>query len=112
MSSSTDTAHSRAASNADSAIRRIGVIGLGHMGSDFADNLIADGYQVTVYDLNEKHIAALVAKGATGAARLRDIAGCEAVLTSLPDDHALTEVTLGDGGLIHVLTPGAIHIFG
>ena len=110
MSTPVDTAQNRAASNADSAIRRIGVIGLGHMGSDFADNLIADGYQVTVYDLNEKHIAALVAKGATGAARLRDIAGCEAVLTSLPDDHALTEVTLGDGGLIHVLTPGAIHI--
>jgi len=110
VSTPVDTAQNRAASNADSAIRRIGVIGLGHMGSDFADNLIADGYQVTVYDLNEKHIAALVAKGATGAARLRDIAGCEAVLTSLPDDHALTEVTLGDGGLIHVLTPGAIHI--
>ena len=87
-----------------------GVIGLGHMGSDFADNLIVDGYQVTVYDLNEKHIAALVAKGATGAAGLRDMAGCEAVLTSLPDDHALTEVALGEGGLIHVLTPGAIHI--
>ena len=110
MSTPADAAQNRAASNADSAIRRIGVIGLGHMGSDFADNLIADGYQVTVYDLNEKHIAALVAKGATGAATLRDIAGCEAVLTSLPDDHALTEVTLGDGGLIHVLTPGAIHI--
>jgi 3-hydroxyisobutyrate dehydrogenase-like beta-hydroxyacid dehydrogenase len=110
VSTPADTAQNRAASNADSTIRRIGVIGLGHMGSDFADNLIADGYQVTVYDLNEKHIAALVAKGATGAARLRDIAGCEAVLTSLPDDHALTEVTLGDGGLIHMLTPGAIHI--
>jgi 3-hydroxyisobutyrate dehydrogenase-like beta-hydroxyacid dehydrogenase len=53
---------------------------------------------------------AALAKGATDAARLRDIAGCEAVVTSLPDDHALTEVTLGDGGLIHVLTPGAIHI--
>jgi NAD binding domain of 6-phosphogluconate dehydrogenase len=53
---------------------------------------------------------AALAKGATDAARLRDIAGCAAVLTSLPDDHALTEVTLGDGGLIHVLTPGAIHI--
>ena len=48
MSSSTDIAHSRAASNADSAIRRIGVIGLGHMGSDFADNLIADGYQASM----------------------------------------------------------------
>jgi hypothetical protein len=27
-------------------------------------------YQVTVYDRNEKHIAALVAKGATGAGRI------------------------------------------
>jgi 3-hydroxyisobutyrate dehydrogenase-like beta-hydroxyacid dehydrogenase len=110
MSTSADMGHTGAASKSESPIQRIGVIGLGHMGSDFADNLIVDGYQVTVYDLNEKHIAALVAKGATGAAGLRDMAGCEAVLTSLPDDHALTEVTLGDGGLIHVLTPGAIHI--
>jgi 3-hydroxyisobutyrate dehydrogenase-like beta-hydroxyacid dehydrogenase len=45
-------------------MRRIGVIGLGHIGGDFAANLIADGYQVTVYDRNEKHVAALVAKGA------------------------------------------------
>ena len=110
MSTSADTAHNRALSETHSTIRRIGVIGLGHMGSDFADNLIVDGYQVTVYDLNEKHIATLVAKGATGAAGLRDMAGCQAVLTSLPDDHALTEVALGDGGLIQVLTPGVIHI--
>jgi len=42
-----------------SSIQRIGVIGLGHMGSDFAGNLIADGYQVTIYDRNEKHAALL-----------------------------------------------------
>jgi prephenate dehydrogenase len=53
VSTPAGTAQNRAASNADSAIRRIGVIGLGHMGSDFADNLIADGYQVTVYDLKK-----------------------------------------------------------
>ena len=29
-----------------SSIQRIGVIGLGQMGSDFASNLIADGFQV------------------------------------------------------------------
>jgi 3-hydroxyisobutyrate dehydrogenase-like beta-hydroxyacid dehydrogenase len=33
-----------------SSIQRIGVIGLGHMGSDFASNLMADGFQVKVYD--------------------------------------------------------------
>ena len=93
-----------------SSIQRIGVVGLGHMGSDFAGNLIADGYQVTVYDRDEKHAAPLVAKGATAAAAIVDLARCEIVLTSLPDDDALADVTLRDGGLIHVLTPGAIHV--
>ena len=66
-----------------SSIQRIGVIGLGHMGSDFASNLMADGFQVKVYDRNEKHAAPFVARGATAAAGLGDLADCEAVLTSL-----------------------------
>jgi 3-hydroxyisobutyrate dehydrogenase-like beta-hydroxyacid dehydrogenase len=93
-----------------SSIQRIGVIGLGHMGSDFAGNLIADGYQVTVYDRNEKHAAPLVAKGATAATGLGDLAACEVVLTSLPDDDALADVTLRDGGLVHVLGRDAVHV--
>jgi predicted dinucleotide-binding enzyme len=48
VSTSTDMAHTRTAAKLDSSIRRIGVIGLGHMGSTFADNLIADGYEVAV----------------------------------------------------------------
>lgn len=93
-----------------SSIQRIGVIGLGHMGSDFASNLIADGFQVKVYDRNEKHSAPLVARGATAAAGLGDLAGCEVVLTSLPDDDALADVTLRDEGLVHVLGRDAIHV--
>jgi len=31
-------------------IKRVGVVGLGHMGHAFALNLIEDGYQVFVYD--------------------------------------------------------------
>jgi 3-hydroxyisobutyrate dehydrogenase-like beta-hydroxyacid dehydrogenase len=93
-----------------SSIQRIGVIGLGHMGSDFASNLIADRFQVKVYDRNEKHAAPFVARGATAAAGLRDLADCEAVLTSLPDDDVVADVTLGDEGLVHVLGRGAIHV--
>jgi 3-hydroxyisobutyrate dehydrogenase-like beta-hydroxyacid dehydrogenase len=93
-----------------SSIQRIGVIGLGHMGSDYASNLMADGFQIKVYDRNEKHTDPLVARGATAAAGPGDLAGCEAVLTSLPDDDALTNVTLRDDGLIHVLGRGAIHV--
>jgi 3-hydroxyisobutyrate dehydrogenase-like beta-hydroxyacid dehydrogenase len=81
------------------------------MGSDFAGNLITDGYQVTVYDRNEKSAVPFVARGATAAAGVADLATCEAVLTSVPDDDALIDVTLREGqGLIHVLAPGAIHV--
>jgi len=89
-----------------SSIQRIGVVGLGHMGSDFASNLIADGYQLTVYDRDEKHAAPLVARGAIDAAAIADLASCEIVLTSLPDDDALADVTLRDEGLIQALAPG------
>ena len=92
------------------SFQRIGIVGLGHMGSDFAGNLIADGFQVKVYDRNEKHTAPLVARGATAAAGLGDLAGCEVVLTSLPDDDALADVTLRDEGLVHVLGRSAIHV--
>jgi 3-hydroxyisobutyrate dehydrogenase-like beta-hydroxyacid dehydrogenase len=92
------------------SIQQIGVIGLGHMGGDFASNLIADGFQVKVYDRNEKQCAPFVARGATAAANLADLASCEAVLTSLPGDDALADVTLRDGGLVHVLGRSAIHV--
>lgn len=95
---------------APESLRRIGVVGLGHMGDAFASNLIADGYQVTVYDQDEKHAAPLIAAGATGAAGLNDFADCGTILTSLPNDEVLEEVTLSKDGLVHVLAPGAIHV--
>ena len=93
-----------------SAIRRVGVIGLGHMGEAFAKNLIADGYQVTVYDRSPARMELLKSDGAKAAPGLEDLALCQMVLTSLPDDGALAQVALNAGGLVNVLTPGSIHI--
>jgi 3-hydroxyisobutyrate dehydrogenase-like beta-hydroxyacid dehydrogenase len=109
-SSSKDGPEIHAASAPEVPLRGIGVVGLGHMGDAFASNLMSDGYQVTVYDRDEKHAAPLIAAGAIGAAGLSDFAACEAVLTSLPDDEVLEEVTLSKAGLVHVLAPGAIHV--
>jgi 3-hydroxyisobutyrate dehydrogenase-like beta-hydroxyacid dehydrogenase len=89
-------------------IRRVGVIGLGHMGYAFAINLVEDGHQVFVYDRDPKRVAALI--GARAAAGLADLATCDVVVTSLPDDDALAEVALGPGGLAGFLAPGAVHI--
>jgi 3-hydroxyisobutyrate dehydrogenase-like beta-hydroxyacid dehydrogenase len=94
----------------ESAINRVGVVGLGHMGHAFAVNLIEDGYQVAVYDRNQERASVLRASGASAAAHLNELAGCDVVLTSLPDDDALAAVTLGSSGLVGILSPMAAHI--
>ena len=91
---------------AEFAIRRVGVVGFGHMGHAFAVNLVEDGHQVSVYDRDPKRAAALT--GARAAGQLADLAACDVVLTSLPD--ALAEVALGAGVLVGGLAPGAVHI--
>ena len=93
---------------AEFVIRRVGVVGLGHMGHAFAVNLVEDGHQVFAYDRDPKRAAAL--SGASAAARLADLAACDVVVTSLPDDDALAAVALGPEGLAGVLAPNAVHI--
>jgi len=93
-----------------SAIRRVGVVGIGRMGEAFARNLMADGYQVTVHDSNQARTALLADAGATVASALGDLAICQVVLTALPDDDALTNIASRAGGLIEVLVPGTIHV--
>jgi 3-hydroxyisobutyrate dehydrogenase-like beta-hydroxyacid dehydrogenase len=90
------------------AIKHVGVVGLGHMGHAFAVNLLQDGYQVLACDRDAERARAL--SGARAVAELADLASCDVVLTSLPDDDALAAVALGAGGLVAALAPGAVHI--
>ncbi|MFL5253818.1 MAG: NAD(P)-dependent oxidoreductase, partial [Rhodopila sp.] len=89
---------------------RNGVVGLGHMGDAFAENLLADGYSVVAYDRDADRVQALAAAGAQAAQGLADMARCDLVLTSLPDDTALRSVTLGEAGLTSVMAKDAIHV--
>jgi 3-hydroxyisobutyrate dehydrogenase-like beta-hydroxyacid dehydrogenase len=45
-----------------------------------------------------------------GSMELADIAACDTVLTSLPDDNALAAVALGPEGLAGILAPPAVHV--
>ena len=74
-------------------IGRVGVVGLGHMGHAFAANLIEDGYQVSANDRDPKRTAALTVARPVG--QLADLAACDVVVTSLPDDDAFAEVARG-----------------
>ncbi|HLZ84383.1 MAG TPA: NAD(P)-dependent oxidoreductase [Caulobacteraceae bacterium] len=89
---------------------RVGFIGLGHMGSGMAANLVKAGHEVTVHNRSPERTAPLVALGATAAWRLADACRGEAVITMLADDGAVEGVVFGDGGVLATLAPGAIHV--
>jgi 3-hydroxyisobutyrate dehydrogenase-like beta-hydroxyacid dehydrogenase len=90
--------------------RRVGVVGLGHMGVAFAANFVADGHQVLVWDRKPEHVATRRPDGAQAVTRLVDLAPCDVIVSSVSDDDALGSVVLGAGGLEHVLAAGAVHI--
>jgi 3-hydroxyisobutyrate dehydrogenase-like beta-hydroxyacid dehydrogenase len=110
MTSPTVADTQRRESEAQFAIKRVGVVGLGHMGRAFAANLAEDGRQMSVYDRDKERITALLPTGVRGAERLSDLADCDVVLTSLPDDDALSAVALGPDGLAGILAADAVHI--
>jgi 3-hydroxyisobutyrate dehydrogenase-like beta-hydroxyacid dehydrogenase len=65
--------------------KRLGFVGLGNIGGAVAANLAADGHELSVYDLDEARVRALVAAGGQGAASVADVARrSELTFFSLP----------------------------
>ncbi len=82
-----------------------GYIGLGNLGAACAGCLLKAGFKVTVYDLNPKLAAPLVAMGATLAESAEDLAGAvDHVMTCLPSP-AVSERVLRN--ILPKMKPGA-----
>jgi 3-hydroxyisobutyrate dehydrogenase-like beta-hydroxyacid dehydrogenase len=89
---------------------KIGFIGLGHMGSGMALNLLKAGHELTVYNRSPGKAQALVSQGAQVAADVAGACGCDTIITMLSNDDAVEDVTFGNKGVIASLRSGAIHI--
>lgn len=90
---------------------KVGFIGLGAMGRAMAQNLLAAGHTVTVYNRTHARAEPLREAGAEVADVPAEAArGAEAVITMLADDRAVEGAVLGDEGVIHGLPKGAIHV--
>jgi len=80
--------------------KSIGFVGVGVMGNPMAKHLIAQGYEVVVYDRSEAAQRAMIEAGATPARSARDVADhAPVVFTSLPSPGVFIEVTVGTEGL-------------
>ena len=81
--------------------QKIGMIGVGIMGSAMSANLLKAGYEVIGYDVAPEQLDGLVREGGSGAGSCREVAEqAEVVITSLPSGEALQQVVNAKDGLV------------
>lgn len=89
---------------------KVGFIGLGHMGSAMAANLVKAGHEVSVFNRSPQKRRALLELGAHEAASVADACHGEVTITMLADDAAVAAVALAEHGMLASLAAGAIHL--
>ncbi len=90
---------------------KVAFLGLGTMGRLMAENILRRGHQLTVYNRTPDKTGSLAAKGARPAATPREAAaGAEVIVTCVSDTDDVRQVLLGEEGVIHGASPGAVVI--
>jgi 3-hydroxyisobutyrate dehydrogenase-like beta-hydroxyacid dehydrogenase len=89
---------------------KIGFVGLGHMGSAMAANLVKAGHDVTVFNRSPEKRRALLELGAHEAESVADACHGQVIITMLADDTAVADVALAKYGIVETLAKGAIHL--
>ncbi len=86
---------------------RVGVIGLGDMGSGLAKNLIGAGYQTSGFDLSPERMAAFTGMGGVAAASPADVGmASDAVYVMVMNGDQAKSVIFGEDGLTGSMAPG------
>jgi 3-hydroxyisobutyrate dehydrogenase-like beta-hydroxyacid dehydrogenase len=81
--------------------KRIGVAGVGRMGTPMVRRLLDAGYEVSVFDVNKDAVASLAKASASAAATPAALMGmADMVLMSLPTPEIVQAVALGEDGLV------------
>src|SRR5688572_23367704 len=93
------------------AARTLGQVGLGIMGSAFANHLRAAGFDIIGFDPDAKRQAALKRLGGRVARSAAAVASeCEVLITSLPSLAAVESAFFGQGGIAEGAAAGTIVI--
>jgi len=92
-------------------MEKVGLIGLGNIGTYFTDLLLKAGYPLTVYDLDAERVKAAVSKGARAADSPGGVAlQSDIILLALPGSGPVEAVMSGENGILNHLRPGQLVI--
>ncbi len=91
--------------------QKIGVAGLGNMGSALARRLLASGFSLSVFNRTPGREAPLVVRGAVSTASAAELAGkVDILLTCVPDGPDVEQLILGKGGVLAGARPGLLVV--
>jgi len=92
-------------------MERIGIIGVGLLGSSVASRLLKRDFEVKGYDTRPEQIKALCAQGLIAARSIAEVAAdTDAVFTILPSLESVETTMIGTGGLIEIALPNCTLI--
>ncbi|HEX9196693.1 MAG TPA: NAD(P)-dependent oxidoreductase [Candidatus Bathyarchaeia archaeon] len=90
---------------------KLGILGLGKMGSAFALNLLSKGHEVHVCNRSKERLRELVAKGAIAHPSPYELGkSVDVVVTSLTDQDVVESIVMGKDGALHGMKRGALWI--
>ena len=90
---------------------KVGFVGLGLMGAPMSRNLLKAGHTVRAWNRTKSKLDAFVADGGEAAASPQDAAaGADVVITIVTDSPDVQQVVLGEGGVIHGVSQGALLV--
>ncbi len=90
---------------------KVAFIGLGTMGAGMAVNILKAGHELTVHNRTREKEEAVAKEGALRAASPKEAAsGAEIIVVCVSDTPDVEEIILGDNGVIHGASEGAIVV--
>ena len=90
---------------------RVGLIGVGNMGTGMSRNILEAGHELTVYDVRSEAMETLVQEGARAAASPRDVGiAVDAVFIMVLNVEQVKASLLGEDGLLAGLKSGSTVI--
>ena len=88
--------------------KKVGLIGLGDMGSGMAKNLIQNGFETFGFDLSVQRLEAFKALGGNAVADPHEMGSLvDAVFIMVMNGGQVEDVIFGDRGLIHSMKPSS-----
>ena len=88
---------------------KVGLVGVGLMGAPMARHVLAAGFELACYDVDESALAAVAEQGARTVRSPAEVAaGADLVLVIVPTDEDVLDVCIGDDGLLGSAPTGCI----